>query len=462
MREKQGRYIIYEPFWYRTFRYIYIQIEAEDEDVTIYVPEYRQTGYPLKTESYVRSSEKWVEEVWEICVRTLENCMMETYMDCPYYEQMQFPMDTRLQALFNYSVSKDVRLARKALEDFHCSMTPEGLIHGKYPSAYGQIISTFSLHYIYMLKEYYNQTGDIDVIKKYLPDVDMILGYYDRKIGKDGLVGRLGYWEFVDWQKAWEKTRGTPAALAKGPSAIINLMYGYALWCAAYLCKEVGRAGMSEEYEERRNNILANVQKICWDEERGLYREGPNFIQYSQHAQAWAVLNEMGTPEVRKFVMQRAMTEKDIIPCSFSTSYEWFRAMEKVGLYAATKTNMKRWAKLPEQGNTTCPEEPDESRSECHAWSALPIYELIRCVAGIQPGQAGWESVRICPHLEYLSDLEGKAVTPAGIISFYYKKEQDCWRYHIELPKDMKGIFINDRGTMHELDGRSVYETYER
>lgn|GEM_PF-6437578 len=57
---------------------------------------------------------------------------------------------------------------------------------------------------------------------------------------------------------------------------------------------------MSEEYEERRNNILANLQKICWDEERGLYREGPNFIQYSQHAQAWAVLNEMGTPEVRK------------------------------------------------------------------------------------------------------------------------------------------------------------------
>ena len=115
-----------------------------------------------------------------------------------------------------------------------------------------------------------------------------------------------------------------------------------------------------------------------------------------------------------------------------------------------------------EQGNTTCPEEPDESRSECHAWSALPIYELIRCVAGIQPGEPGWESVRICPHLEYLSDLEGKAVTPAGIISFYYKKEQDCWRYHIELPKDMKGIFIDDRGTTHELDGRSVYETYER
>ena len=41
-----------------------------------------------------------LEEVYDICLRTLENCMMDTYMDCPYYEQNQFPMDTRLQALF--------------------------------------------------------------------------------------------------------------------------------------------------------------------------------------------------------------------------------------------------------------------------------------------------------------------------------------------------------------------------
>jgi len=39
----------------------------------------------------------------------------ETYMDCPYYEQLQFIMDTRLQMLFTYAVSRDARLAKKAL-----------------------------------------------------------------------------------------------------------------------------------------------------------------------------------------------------------------------------------------------------------------------------------------------------------------------------------------------------------
>ena len=182
-------------------------------------PTFRKTGYPLQTKSWVKSSKPWVREVWDMSVRTLENCMMETYMDCPYYEQMQFIMDTRLQAMFTYVAGSDVRMAKKALKDFHYSMLPDGLIHGKYPSAYCQVISTFSLHYIYMMWEYYEQTKDLETVRRYLPDMDIILGYYDRKIGEDGLLGRIGFWEFVDWQEAWKETGGMPAALQKGRAA---------------------------------------------------------------------------------------------------------------------------------------------------------------------------------------------------------------------------------------------------
>ena len=144
-----GDEFCYEPFWYRTFRFIQITVQTGEEALTIGTSVYRRTGYPLSVDSHISSSVAWVNRVWEMCVRTLENCMMETYMDCPYYEQMQFPMDTRLQALFNYAVSRDVRLAKKALEDLHSSITPEGLVQGKYPSSYLQIISTLSLRYIF-------------------------------------------------------------------------------------------------------------------------------------------------------------------------------------------------------------------------------------------------------------------------------------------------------------------------
>ncbi|HUM84999.1 MAG TPA: hypothetical protein PLN48_14735 [Lachnospiraceae bacterium] len=60
-------------------------------------------------------------QLYEICLRTLQNCMTDAYMDCPYYEQMQYPMDTRLQALFTYTISNDTALSHKALEDLYAA-----------------------------------------------------------------------------------------------------------------------------------------------------------------------------------------------------------------------------------------------------------------------------------------------------------------------------------------------------
>ncbi len=420
-----GEELAYEPFWYRTFRFLRIHVETAEEALEMEAPTFRKTGYPLQTKSWVKSSKPWVREVWDMSVRTLENCMMETYMDCPYYEQMQFIMDTRLQAMFTYVAGSDVRMAKKALKDFHYSMLPDGLIHGKYPSAYCQVISTFSLHYIYMMWEYYEQTKDLETVRRYLPDMDIILGYYDRKIGEDGLLGRIGFWEFVDWQEAWKETGGMPAALQKGPSTIINLMYAYALECGARLNEEAARPGMAEEYRARQKKIVDIVDGSCWDEERGMYREGPAFSQYSQHAQAWAVLNGLGDKEKQRRALKNALQEKDVLQCSFSTAYEWFRALEKAGMYEETEENIMRWAALPGQGCTTCPEEPTNGRSECHAWSALPLYEFIRVFAGVRPADGTWNTVRIAPHLEYLPDLEGVASTPKGEITFVYEKVEE-------------------------------------
>ena len=97
-------------------------------------PVYRKTGYPLPVQSTVSSSAAWVEKLWDISLRTLKNCMMETYMDCPYYEHLQYIMDTRLQMLFTYAVSNDTGLVKKALLDFHCGMQPGGLLTGKAPA----------------------------------------------------------------------------------------------------------------------------------------------------------------------------------------------------------------------------------------------------------------------------------------------------------------------------------------
>ena len=350
-------------------------------------------------------------------------------------------METRLQMLFNYAVSGDTRLAKKALLDFHCGLQPNGLLPGKTPTAYLQVISTFSLHYAYALWEYVAHTGDLALGRLYRPDIDRILDYYDGKRDGSGLVGRIDPWAFMDWQDDWQKTGGVSPAYFEGPSAIVNLMYAYALECGAKLYEATGRPGTAAEYRNRRAEILQKVKALCFDPETGMMREGPGCPQFTRHSQAWAVINGMLDEAESKRALQAATS---CPPCSFAASYEWFRALEKAGMEDQLRRDLDAWIGLLDRGSTTCPEEPHHPRSECHAWSALPLYAFTRTLAGIRQENG---KIVIRPRLLDLPDLSGTVITPLGTVSFDYRRDdQGVWRYRVTLPKGAEGLFIAPSG----------------
>ena len=437
--------IRYEPFYARTFRFVRLRLTTEDAAAVLYAPIFFRTGYPLREDSEISSTTPWVKQLWRMSVETLQNCMLDTYMDCPYYEQLQYIMDTRLQVLFHFAVSQDTAMQRKALEDFHRSILPCGLLPGKYPTAYLQVISTFSLHYIFMIWEYYWQTGDASVLYKYRADCDRILSYYAEHLSDRQLMNSPGFWPFVDWLPAWGKTAGTPEALQHGESTIISLMYAYALDIAAHIYETSGRPGMAEEYRNRKQAVCEAVRTHCWDDQRGMFREGPSFAQFTQHAQAWAVLCGVGGREC----VLHALQDEDVLRVRFATAYEWFRALEKTGLYDYARQELQPWIDLIALDCKTCPETPTNARSENHAWSALPMLELLRGAAGIQPQEPGWKTVSITPHLLDLPALQGTAATPIGKINFSFTPE----KYEITLPEGMKGSFRHPNGStvpLHE------------
>lgn len=453
-----GTQIRHEPFWVRSFRFLQIKVEAAEEDVIMHRPTYHKTGYPLQPESWIRSSLSWVEKLYEMCQHTLEGCMLETYMDCPTWEQFQYPMDTRLQALFTYVCSKDTDMARKALEDFHCSKVPEGLVLGRAPAGYMQIISTFSLHYIFMIWEFYQRTGDASVLKRYRTDVDEILNYYEDCIDESGLVGRVGYWPFVDWQDDWKETGGIPKAYQHGPSTIINLIYIYALQTGAKIMEASGRSSVAKEYAKRCEALGKLLQETCWDAHREMFREGPAFEQFTQEAQSWAVMGGLLTGEQARRTLTHTFRDEDVLTCYFSTCYELFRACEMADCYELTERKMQEWIGLIDMHCGTCPETPVNCRSECHAWSALPMYELMSAIAGIQRCKPGEENYRIFPHLHAVPDLQGEYCTVCGPIRFRYQKNGQQWEYEINLPKGCSGTFTPDGMTEYCLcEGRNFF-----
>ncbi len=224
-----------------------------------------------------------------------------------------------------------------------------------------------------------------------------------------GLVGRIDPWAFVDWQDAWKETGSVSPAYFEGPSAIINLMYAYALACDVKLYEATGRPGTAAEYRQRRKEILRKVKALCFDLKKSMVREGPACRQFTRHAQAWAVINGMLDEEESRRALQTAVA---CPPCSFAASYEWFRALERAGMEDQMRRDLDAWIGLINRGSTTCPEEPHHPRSECHAWSALPLYEFMRTLAGVREENG---KIIILPRLLALPNgAEGLLVTPAG------------------------------------------------
>jgi len=79
----------YEPFWFRTFRFIELEVAVGAEGLTVHSIELRQTNYPLQPRATWDSSSSEMGRIWDVSLRTLRNCMFDGYSDCPFYEQLQ-------------------------------------------------------------------------------------------------------------------------------------------------------------------------------------------------------------------------------------------------------------------------------------------------------------------------------------------------------------------------------------
>ena len=61
------------------------------------------TAYPFEERASFDSPDPDLKKIWEISWRTARLDAHETYMDTPYYEQLQYVGDTRIQACLLYT-----------------------------------------------------------------------------------------------------------------------------------------------------------------------------------------------------------------------------------------------------------------------------------------------------------------------------------------------------------------------
>ncbi|CAG7618377.1 hypothetical protein PAESOLCIP111_02109 [Paenibacillus solanacearum] len=447
----------YEPFWWKTFRFVRLEIHTGEQPLWLHSFHYVETAYPLRVAAAFECSDASLTPLWEVSLHTLRHCMHETYEDCPYYEQLQYTMDTMLQCLYTYYVSADDRLARKAIFDFHSSLLPTGMLRSRYPANRTQIIPGFSLYWIYMLHDHFRFFADLEFVKRFRPTVEAVLDWFERRRDKDGLVGPSpeGYWSFVDWTQEWRAQHGVPAGGKPVPLTVYNLMYGAALKQAADLFEATGRSDASYEFRCRADSVLEAVKRHCWSEQRQLYRDAPDTEQFSQHAQLWAIMAE--APGQGAELLQRCLEDKTLIQASYAMSFFLFRAMSRLERYDSAYPLWDTWKQMLALGLTTWMEDPVSQRSDCHAWGAVPLYEFPAEILGVKPALPGYETILVEPRCGPLRSASGKVPTVKGEVTVSWHIDDGLFRIQVDGPSEVPLIVrLPDRSEARFASSRKV------
>ena len=434
----------YTTLNYRTYRYLRLNIDTREQPLLIEDLYGTFTAYPFKATALIRTADPEIQQMLDIGWRTARLNAVETYMDCPYYEQLQYIGDTRIQAMVSYYYSGDDRLARNALDLIDHSRLPEGITQSRYPTHSTQIISTFSLWYIGMLHDYWMYRDDSAFIRSKLDASRAILHFFAKYQQADGSLKSTPYWTFVDWANGKDWFVGSPPAGSDGGSCIIDLQLLWAYQWAAQMETRMGLKDYASMYTRKAAQLKQTIRKKYWDASKGLYADTREHDRFSQHANSLAILTGLVDPAQQAAVAGKLLSDASLTQCTIYFKYYLHQALVKAGLGNNYRDWLGIWRENIRMGLTTWAEYSDlaYSRSDCHAWGSSPNIEFFRVLLGIDSDAPGFRKVRIEPRLGALTDASGEMPHPAGKISVSYVLADQKWTMKINLPAGIQGLFV--------------------
>ncbi|PJJ08137.1 alpha-L-rhamnosidase-like protein [Flavobacterium sp. 1] len=445
---------IFQTLWWRTFRYIEMEVETKEEPLVLNDFYSIFSAYPLEEKASFHCDNSQIKDIWNVGWRTQRLCANETFFDCPYYEQLQYIGDARIQALVSTYVSGDFRLTKNAIAVLHESQLPIGITQSRFPSSnLPQIIPPFSLVWVTMVYDYWMLNDDSDFVKAMIPGMQETLNWFRNRIDSNGMLGPVEWWDFVDWtySKGWDN--GNPPATHTGNSSILSLQYVYTLEKAAAIFDTYKMYEIAVEYRDLADKIKTAVFEKCYDSNKGLIADSPEKDTFSQHANILAILtNTFSETTDKAKIVSTLLNDKDLAQCTLYFKFYLFEALEKAGQANQFTAVLTPWRKMVDSGLTTFAETPDPTRSDCHAWSASPVYYFLSLVSGIKPNAPGFKSVRIEPNFGDLKNIDATMPHKLGTIRVKLQKDKNNVSGEITLPIHLDGVFIW-KGVQRQLKG---------
>ena len=431
-RAGRTEHMFYHPYGFR-----HVMLVVRNSTVPLHVAScLRRTGYPLVRRGAFESSDHLLEQIWETCAWSQQNCMLDAYVDTPWREQAQWWGDARVQAWNTFHLSGDARLFRRGIDQIGAQTTADGITYGHAPTmAHNCILPDFTLIWMMTQWDYYWQTGDLAPFRTHRATVERALAYFEAHTGKDGLVTYdPRYWLFLDWTNLPKD----------GASSVYNLWLVLALERLAAmhrLTRDRAAASRCERWARRlRAKLLTLVNRhgLLGD---GLDAKGKILSSTSPHAQTLALMAGLApesAPAMERFLLDYLQDESGHTakPSAYWITYV-YSVLAGRGHGAAVVAHLRpRWAPMVAYGSTfeLFGDHPEFIISHSHAWSAHPLFHLMQIIGGVRQTAPQWRRVEFAP--VFIGKSGGATIpTPRGPITSAWRRQGVAVDVELTLPR---------------------------
>ncbi len=414
------------PYW-RCGRYLVIETITADQPLTLQGLRLTETRHPLEREGFLKlESEKGdgaaIDRVLRLCERTLQVTAQDQYADGVYHERMAYLGDAVIDHLGSYVLQRDASLARKALRQFASQQLPDGLIAGRAPTRNLLIIPLYALWFPALVEAHLMWRGDRDLVRELMPVIRGILDCALRHRLEDGTLGAIEGWNFLDWAAGWAD--GEPPDAAVGGAAM-QFQTLLALAAAERLEAALDEPELAARWRRHGAGLATATHQVFWQPARNAFADDRAGRFFSQHIQVLAhACGDLPVPD-RAAALHTALTDPALTQTTIYFRHHLFSACAEAGLGDVILDGLGWWAALPDRGFTALPEQPEPSRSDCHAWGSHPLYHATAALLGVQPAAPGFQRVRIAPVPSRLTTFHGEVPHPNGTIKVQLQRHEN-------------------------------------
>lgn len=278
-----------DEFDYKSFRYARINIPAGCVIKNIHL---RARHYPFKLKAKPSVCSSKADDIWNLCVHTLEYGVQEVIQDCMEREKGNYLGDGCYTALAFAILTKDTSLIKKLVDDsIRSGFINKGLMTCA-ACSFMQEIAEYPLMMYHLLYSYYKLTGDVEYLREKYESLCEILDFYkDSYMQSDGLLSKLDKWCVVEWPD--EYRGGYDADLTEGQvcNDVHNVINAHYIGAVKYLNKISALLGYDKYCDEE--PLIKVFTDTFYNKQKRLFKDNAKSEHISVISNAFVLMYDL-------------------------------------------------------------------------------------------------------------------------------------------------------------------------